>query len=64
MQKDEDDVYLAYIKAHDDALNDTDEVLASLERLAKFLNDEGWYTKVNIAIRAINKINELKAQVP
>jgi len=63
MQKDEDDAYLAYLKAQD-ALNETGEVLASLERLAKFLNDEGWYTKVNVAIRAINKINELKAQVP
>jgi hypothetical protein len=33
-----DDMYMAYLKAQD-TLNETGEVIASLERLAKFLNE-------------------------
>jgi hypothetical protein len=58
-----DDMYMAYLKAQD-TLNETGEVIASLERLAKFLNEEGWYTKVNTVDRAITKIKELKGKVP
>jgi hypothetical protein len=43
--------------------SETEEVIISMERLATFLHDEGWYTKEHIAIQAINKIKELNEKL-
>ena len=43
--------------------SETEEVIISMERLAAFLYDEGWYTKEYITIQAINKIKELNEKL-
>lgn len=57
----DDDVYLAFLKAQD-YLTSTEGVIEGLERLANFLNEEGWYSKANYVDRAINKIKELSGE--
>jgi hypothetical protein len=57
-----DDLYMAFLKAEDE-MNSTEYVLASLERIAVFLNEEGWYSKANHVFRAINKIKSLSNEV-
>lgn len=53
-----DDVYMSFLKAQD-ALTSTEGVLEGLERVAKFLDEEGWHSKANYVGRAIEKIKEL-----
>ena len=53
-----DDMYLAFMKAQD-AMTPTEGVLEGLERVAKFLDEEGWHSKANYVGRAIDKIKEL-----
>jgi flagellin-specific chaperone FliS len=53
-----DDIYLSFLKAQD-ALTSTEGVIESLEKVAKFLDDEGWHSKANYVGRAIEKIKEL-----
>ena len=57
-----DDAYMALLKAQD-AMNSTEGVLESLERVAKFLDEEGWHSKANYVGRAIDKIKELDKTV-
>lgn len=53
-----DDAYMSFLKAQD-ALTSTEGVLEGLERVAKFLDEEGWHSKANYVGRAIEKIKEL-----
>jgi flagellin-specific chaperone FliS len=53
-----DDLNVLIHKAQD-ALTSTEGVLEGLERVAKFLDDEGWHSKANYVGRAIEKIKEL-----
>jgi flagellin-specific chaperone FliS len=53
-----DDMYLSFLKAQD-ALTSTEGVLESLDKVAKFLDEEGWHAKANYVGRAIEKIKEL-----
>ena len=50
-------------RIEDVSSSETEEVIISMERLATFLHDEGWYTKEYITIRAINKIKELNEKL-
>jgi flagellin-specific chaperone FliS len=53
-----DDLYLSFLKAQD-ALTSTEGVIESLEKVAKFLGEEGWHAKATYVDRAIDKIKEL-----
>ncbi len=53
-----DDLYMSFLKAQD-ALTSTEGVLESLEKVAKFLDDEGWHAKAGYVQRGIDKIKEL-----
>jgi flagellin-specific chaperone FliS len=53
-----DDIYMSFLKAQD-ALTSTEGVIEGLERVAKFLDEEGWHSKANYVGRAIDKIKEL-----
>lgn len=39
--------------------NEIDKAIRDLESIATLLNEEGWYTKSDIVVRAIIKIKEL-----